>query len=111
MTESEWPLARIYADLATLKDVARELDVTTWRVQKWVERRERVKCPYPVRANLGGTDVYSMEEWKGWFWRWIHTRGYEAKDRPVKTFRKQDEDGSEQDDPPGGGAGPPGGVP
>lgn len=64
-----WTLAQIYADLGTLRDVAKALDVTYWRVHKWVERREKIHCPAPVR-RFPRMDVYSIEEWHGWFGVW-----------------------------------------
>lgn len=65
-----WTLKQIYDDLGTKSDVARALDVTQWRVNKWIERRDKIKCPLPIK-RLGHIDVYSLQEWKAWYGRWL----------------------------------------
>ena len=80
-----WTLQQIYDDLGTLEDVAEALDVTPRRVRAWIERRERVNSPVPVK-KLKMLNLYSIEEWRGWFARWSTTRGYEAKERPTGRF-------------------------
>lgn len=83
--DQPWTLARIYADLTCLREVARELNVDQHRVYRWVERRARTGAPLPVRVLSGGMNIYSMEEWKGWYARWAKTRGTE-RFGPVKPF-------------------------
>lgn len=78
-------LQEIYDDLGGFREVATDLDVTVWRLKKWIERRETTNCPLPVRV-LSNIHLYSMEEWRGWYRRWAATRGYEAKSRPTKGF-------------------------
>lgn len=85
MSEQPWTLARIYADLTNLREVARELDVDLYRVYRWVERREKTGAPLPLR-HLGQMDIYSMEEWKGWYARWARTRGWERYGWQLKKF-------------------------
>jgi len=65
-----WSLAEIYADLGSRRDISRILNVTHFRVDWWLAHRTSVECPYPVR-RLGHVDVYSMQEWKDWFARWL----------------------------------------
>lgn len=64
-----WTLARIYADLGTKVDVCKALDIGEPRMNKWLERRERIKCPQPIR-RFGHINVYSIEEWRAWLERW-----------------------------------------
>jgi hypothetical protein len=64
-----WTLKDVYDDLGTKTDVAAVLDVTIWRMNMWLTRRERIHCPMPIR-RLGAVDVYSISEWKVWFARW-----------------------------------------
>jgi hypothetical protein len=80
--EQPWTLARIYADLTTLRMVAQRLNVRIERVRRWVSRRATTRCPYPV-TTLSGMDVYSMHEWQAWYERWKTIRGPER--RGVKT--------------------------
>lgn len=68
-TQQRWTLAQIYADLGTYVDVCKALNIGEPRMRKWLERRERIKCPQPIR-KIGGTAVYSIEEWRGWLERW-----------------------------------------
>lgn len=77
--DEAWSLAKVYADLGTRTDVAKALDVTEWRVNRWIERRAKVKCPMPVK-RLGHIDAYSLAEWKTWYGRWISR---EKKDKRV----------------------------
>lgn len=67
--EKTWTLKDIYDDLGTITDVAADLDITIWRMHMWIKRKERVKCPEPIRT-IGSTHVYSMQEWRDWFQRW-----------------------------------------
>lgn len=73
-----WSLADIYADLGSRQDISKILDVTPFRVEKWLVRRERVKCPYPVR-RIGGMDIYSMQEWRDWFEHWEKSHRRDTK--------------------------------
>lgn len=68
-----WTLAEIYADLGTIYDVAEAMDITKFRIQEWVHRRERIKSPLPVRV-IGGRNIYSIQEWKDWFAHWSKDR-------------------------------------
>lgn len=83
--DQPWTLARIYADLCSLREVAQELDVDHFRVYRWTARRAKTNAPFPVR-KLAGTDIYSMEEWKAWYERWKRTRGWERFGKQMKPF-------------------------
>lgn len=78
-------LKEVYDDLGGPVEVAEALNVTIWRVRAWIERRERVHCPQPVR-KLTNAHIYSIAEWQGWYRRWSQTRGYEAQERPTKGY-------------------------
>ncbi len=80
----QWTLQDIYNDLGTLDDVARDLNVTIWRVNKWMERRERIRCPQPVRS-FPRMNLYSLQEWRGWFDRWLKRVG---RNNPNNKFVK-----------------------
>lgn len=67
--DQQWTLQDIYDDLGSHTDVAAMLDVTVWRMRRWLERRERVKCPEPL-MKIGATYVYSRQEWRDWYSRW-----------------------------------------
>lgn len=71
--EAPWTLARIYADLASKTEIAADLNITVHRMNRWLNRRERIKPPEPL-CRVGNTDIYSKEEWRGWFARWIEKR-------------------------------------
>ncbi len=76
--EKVWTLADIYDDLGTKKDVARALDVLNSRIAHWCQRRERIRCPEPVRI-LGGAEIYSIEEWRAWFEAWKNGRRHQPR--------------------------------
>lgn len=65
-----WTLADIYADLALQTTIAEMLDVSTHRMHKWIDRRERIHSPAPL-VKLGNLYVYSKQEWKDWFKDWM----------------------------------------
>lgn len=67
--EQVWTLQDIYDDLASAPEVAAMLDVTIWRMQRWLTRRERIKSPLPIK-RIGMTDIYSRQEWRDWYARW-----------------------------------------
>lgn len=81
-----WSLADIYDDLGSLRDICQTLDVTEPRVRRWIERRERIRCPLPIK-RIAVTDVYSMHEWKTWFKTWTdpERRGRRADSKWVNT--------------------------
>jgi hypothetical protein len=84
VSEPESAEEDIYADLVGVAEVADGLGVGLYRVKRWIERREHVGCPNPVRTLRLG-NVYSMQEWRGWFALWRVTRGSETwnkKDTP-----------------------------
>lgn len=57
-------------DLGTRTDAARALDISPFRMHKWLERRDRIMAPKPLK-RFGHIDVYSMAEWKRWYGDWI----------------------------------------
>lgn len=65
-----WSLADVYADLATEEEVAQRLDVRRQRVREWTRKRDMNKCPLPIKM-VARTYVYSFEEWRDWFDRWL----------------------------------------
>lgn len=65
-----WTLADIYADLCQKGDIIRELGITQWRLSRWIERRDRIRCPHPVRT-FANVQLYSMQEWKDWYAAWL----------------------------------------
>lgn len=82
-----WSLADIYDDLGSLSDVCSTLDVTLPRTRRWIERRERIHCPAPIK-RIAAADVYSLHEWKTWFTSWQDPekrRGRRADSRWVNT--------------------------
>ena len=79
-TEAGESVADIYADLVGVAEVAAGLGVGIHRVKRWIERREHIGCPHPVRTLKLG-NVYSMREWRGWFALWRVTRGSETWNR------------------------------
>lgn len=81
-------LQQIYDDIGGIHEVAQELDVTIYRLRRWIERRDTTNCPLPVK-RLTSTYLYSIEEWRGWFSRWSQTRGFEAINRPTKGFSRR----------------------
>jgi hypothetical protein len=79
-----WTLADIYADLGSRIDICKALDVSRYRVNKWILRRERIKAPIPLN-RVGNVDVYSVQEWKDWFKDWLNPgrRGRRANSKWV----------------------------
>lgn len=73
-----WTLADIYADLCQIADIARELNVNHHRVKRWMDRREKIRCPYPVR-EFANVNLYSMQEWKDWYAAWLAKHPNETK--------------------------------
>jgi len=67
----QWTLADVYADIVGREEVCRRLNITPYRMARWLskERRERLKVPKPIK-RVSGTDLYSMQEWADWFERW-----------------------------------------
>lgn len=63
-----WSLADIYADLVTREEVAQGLDVRMPRLMAWI--RDHSSCPKPIK-QAGPVYLYSMEEWRVWFDRWL----------------------------------------
>lgn len=61
-----WTLADIYKDLICRTEIAKVLDVNPRRVVQWIQRRQRTKCPKPLRA-WGRFHLYSAEEWRVWY--------------------------------------------
>jgi hypothetical protein len=61
-----WTLADIYADLGTINDVSAHLNVNSHRVRMWIDRRERLNSPRPVR-EFGSVHIYSIQQWADWF--------------------------------------------
>lgn len=64
----------VYADLGGTKEIAEALGVTVFCVRRWLERRDEIGCPAPVRVLASGK-VYSIAEWRGWHAVWRVTRG------------------------------------
>jgi hypothetical protein len=54
------------------------LDVTPFRVEKWIVRREKTKSPLPLR-RIGGMDLYSIQEWRDWFDQWQEKHRHDDK--------------------------------
>lgn len=74
MSDETISLTEVYEDIVGLAEVAEGLGVQKFRVNRWVERRESVGCPKPVRVLKLG-HLYSMTEWRGWYALWKVTRG------------------------------------
>lgn len=72
-TMKPWSIAEVYADLGSRQDISRVLNVSPYRVNNWLVRRDEINSPRPVR-RLGHVDVYSMQEWRDWFDRWCANR-------------------------------------
>lgn len=72
--------AEVYADIAGIHEVSLGLRVGIHRLRRWIDRRDANACPLPVRT-LSGMNVYSLEDWKGWFLLWSMTRGSETWNR------------------------------
>ncbi len=68
---------QLYDDIVGLSDIHKILGVKDFRVKRWVERRETVGCPKPIK-RVGMTDLYSASEWQGWYAVWKVTRGSET---------------------------------
>lgn len=67
--DKPWTLADIYDDLGTREDIARALNVSKIRVTDWINRRDKVNSPQPLR-RIGYRDIYSIQQWKDWFRHW-----------------------------------------
>jgi len=67
----------LYDDLVGVSEIAKNLNVTIYRVKRWIERRASTNCPRPVRVLRIG-HIYSMTEWRAWFALWRITRGPES---------------------------------
>lgn len=67
--EKTWTLQDIYDDLASRSEIAAMLDINVWRMERWLQRRDRISCPSPIK-RIGQTDVYSRQEWRDWYARW-----------------------------------------
>lgn len=65
-----WTLARIYEDLGARYEVARALNVSVRRVTEWQTKQPHFGSPSPVRV-LGNVKIYSIQEWKDWYRRWL----------------------------------------
>lgn len=68
----EQPLTRqqVLDDLVGKNDIIRTLDIGEPRYRKWLERRDRLHIPSPLKV-IGSTPIYSMQEWREWYGRWI----------------------------------------
>lgn len=64
----------LYADIGGVYEVSVALNVNIYRVRRWIERRESTNCPRPVRM-VRGAHLYSLNEWRAWFYMWMLTRG------------------------------------
>lgn len=73
-----WSLADIYADLCCRGEISKLLDVSPFRVEKWIVRREQIKSPHPIR-RIGGMDLYSKQEWQDWYARWQEKHGRDSR--------------------------------
>lgn len=76
----------VYADLGGISEVAVALGVGIHRVKHWLERRDTVNCPQPVRELKMG-HVYSIGEWQGWFKLWMATRAHKTYIRKADLLR------------------------
>lgn len=95
-----WTIQDVYDDLTNLEGIAKALGVTRTRVSMWISRRERIRSPEPV-CTIGGTNIYSIEEWKSWYAAWsgdlrrqkwvTHARSY-RRDVWNQPPKEQDED-------------------
>lgn len=74
---AEVSVSDIYADLGGVHEISEALGVSTFRLNRWIERRASTKCPEPVR-KLRGIHIYSISDWTGWFALWRVTRGCET---------------------------------
>lgn len=88
-----WTLAQIYADLASRRDVAIALNINERRLADWLRRRDVHNCPRPV-TRVGPTDVYSIQEWRDWFAKYLEKhpwlvdtcREHEDKEKQMDWF-------------------------
>lgn len=74
----------VYADLGGIHEIAETLGVTLFRVKRWIERRDSVNSPRPVRILRAG-HIYSLAEWQAWFALWRLTRNSGAWKRREPT--------------------------
>lgn len=65
--------AELYEDIVGVWEVAHVLGVPIRRVRRWIERREQILCPKPIKTLHCGF-LYSLADWKGWYalWRLTH---------------------------------------
>ncbi len=80
MTDEQklWTLKDIYDDLVSRQDLPRALNVTPRRFVGWLDRREDLGCPMPIK-RLGHVDIYSLQEWKDWYERFLAAREHKRK--------------------------------
>jgi hypothetical protein len=64
-------------DVGGTAEVAAHLHVPKARVSRWIERRDAVHCPAPVKELTGG-NLYLLSEWRAWHALWTSTRGWAA---------------------------------
>ena len=62
-----------YEDLGGVAEVAADLGVPEPRVKRWIERRDVVNSPEPVKP-LRGLRLYSITAWRAWYRDWLATR-------------------------------------
>lgn len=65
-----WTLAQIYADLGSSSDITLALNIRPRRFTNWIQRREELGCPKPIR-KFGPTPVYSIQEWRDWYAKFL----------------------------------------
>ncbi len=70
-----WTLKDIYDDLVCRQDLPRALNVNEGRLVNWMNKREHFKSPYPIK-RLAHVDIYSLQEWKDWYERYMARRGH-----------------------------------
>jgi hypothetical protein len=70
-------LQDIFNDLGSIAEIAATLGVGKARVARWIERRESVMCPAPVRS-LSSLHIYLLSDWINWYRVWKVTRGSET---------------------------------
>lgn len=69
----QWTLADVYNDMATREEVCEALNITTYRMARWLQRKEKTKPPLPIRT-FASTHVYSIQEWRDWFANYLETQ-------------------------------------
>lgn len=86
--EDEGPWS-FHCDLGGVSEVAERLDVSVFRVRRWIERRDSTKCPLPVRMLRNGA-IFDLRAWEGWFALWRLTRGSETWSRGARYEARRD---------------------